>query len=148
MYAAATEVQWGQDMYPASLPRASESSYHVGMCDIGKGASFLRSGDYIVKWDGDGNIDMDRHHVQNLTYLTNNSAQVTVSMDSEYTLGLTVIIAASAVTDPVHNVRVIPLAFQNNYTEQVFHPDFLNIISPYDHIRFTVSRFSSSFDIL
>lgn len=51
--------------------------------------------------------------------------------------GLNVRIIRTNSTNPVRNVRIVPAAFASNYTSQIFQPQFLSIIKPFNHIRFT-----------
>lgn len=126
-------------MYPTSLPKQSPSSFSVGMCDIGAGGSFFRSGSYVVLWDGTGDVSLGSSHVQSQVKLSNNSKSVILMVNPLYTAGLSVRIMASVAGDPVHNVRIVPTDFAHNYTSQIFQPSFLKIIEPFEHIRFTVS---------
>jgi hypothetical protein len=138
LYESNTAVTWRSDLYPQGLPKQSSTTFHVGVCDIGAGGAYLRSGGYVVMWDGTGEVSLGNSHVQTQLKLTNHSKSVRLSVNPSYTAGLSVRIMSSAVADPVHNVRIIPSEFAHNYTTQIFHPSFLKIIEPYDHLRFTV----------
>jgi hypothetical protein len=130
-------VGWTSDLYPTSLPYTSSSSFYAALCDIGLGASYIRSGDYVILWDGTGKVDASGPNVQSYTTTSSKSARVHFNVIPSSTTGITVRILQSQAQDPVHNVRLIPLTFASNYTEQIFQPDFLKIIKPYDLIRFT-----------
>ena len=119
-----------------SLPYYTKLSYWVAICDIGAGGSFIRNGTYVLMWDGTGIVKFANYNVKVLSQDLSNRVS-TVQFGVMGTAGIRVIISKSNVTDPVHNIRIVPQSFVSNYTKQIFQPQFLDILRPFQSIRFT-----------
>ena len=106
------------------------------MCDIGAGASNIYNGLYSVMWDGVGDV-LFSPNVQFVTHEASlGRAQVNINVVPGSTSGISVRIRSNS-TNPLRNLRIVPVAFQSNYTSQIFHPSFLKAIAPFSTLRFT-----------
>jgi len=89
-------------------------------------------------WDGTGEVDASGSNVASCSSNgTTNSAVALFDVDPDSTNGITIRILSSNSTDPVTNVRVVPVAFEATYNDLIFHPSFLAKVQEFDHIRFT-----------
>lgn len=82
-------------------------------------------------------MDVSGSNVKNYIKSGSQSATVQFNVRPGSTNGVTVRILSSSASDPVFGVHIVPKEFATNYTTQIFHPSFLNIIKPFNHIRFT-----------
>eukprot|EP01041_Mallomonas_annulata_P002765 gene2765-5448_t len=135
-YQSNTQIYWRSDGYPTGLPYTTASQFWVSMCDIGAGGSFVKNGTYKIMWDGSGDVSISPMYSK-LISTDMSSKSKTVKFSITGTTGINVRIMKSNYSDPVHNIRIIPIDFVHNYTRQIFQPDFLSVLLPFDHIRFT-----------
>jgi hypothetical protein len=90
------------------------------------------AGDYICLYDGEGTIEF-RQDGQIISQ-TPGRIVVRITPSPE---GLTWMrLTATNPADPVRNIRIIMPGFESTYDTQVFHPMFLDSLSPYEVIRF------------
>ena len=132
-----TVVSWRKDGYPASLPYTNTNNYYMALCDIGAGGDNIRNGTYSVMWDGIGDVSFGSNVKILSKNIHNKTALIKINVVKGSTSGVNVRITKTNSTYPLTNVRIVPVAFQHNYTEQIFHPDFLNIVRPFQCLRFT-----------
>lgn len=130
-------VAYTPDLYPTSLPYTDTSHFSLAVCDIGAGADNVPTGQYVMLWDGDGAVDVTGAEVSCVRRGLNNSADVSITIAPGSTDGVKVRILRSHSEDPVRNVRLVPTAYEQNYTSQIFQPSFLASLKPFDHLRFT-----------
>jgi hypothetical protein len=106
------------------------------MCDIGVGRDGVENGTYSLSWDGSGDVGFDPSAASVVSY-NSTLGRATVKLHIPKNKGLNVRILRSDSADPVHNISLVPSRFAHNFSTQVFQPKFLEIIKPFNHIRFT-----------
>jgi hypothetical protein len=85
-------------------------------------------GPYILLYSGTGNVS-----VSGDAYITNYQPQRVQVTVFNKTSSIFIRILRTNVSDPVYNVRLIPAQYENTYdTTDVFHPNFLNLLQPFD----------------
>jgi hypothetical protein len=106
------------------------------MCDIGVGSNYIKNGTYSLYWDGNGDIGINPAAATVISY-NSTLRRATVKLHIPINKGLNVRILRSDVSNPVHNITLVPNQFSNNFTTQIFQPEFLAIVKSFHHIRFT-----------
>ncbi len=129
-------MTWLSTGYPASLPYTNVRNFYLAMCDIGPGAAFIRPGVYNVSWTGSGKVGFSPSQATIVNNKTS-SNWMTVRLSVTGTSGLSVRLLRSSASNPVTRISIVPIEIQDTYQTQIFHPDFLNLLRGYDHVRFT-----------
>jgi hypothetical protein len=91
-------------------------------------------GDYVLLWDGDGEVVADN----NGTAFPSSKAE-----DHRFTFTLTswptpftVRIKSTSPTNPVRNLRLLQAKYEGDYLLEPYQPDFINTIAKFDTFRF------------
>ncbi|MBN2083562.1 hypothetical protein JW859_15310 [bacterium] len=90
------------------------------------------SGEYICLYEGEGTINFRI----NGSIVSQTAGRIVVDIDNDND-GLTHIqITSTNPADPVRNIRLLMPGFETTYETQLFHPDFLACLAPYQVLRF------------
>lgn len=121
---AAHQVSWRSDGYPSNLdryPQYGTSEYRISaVAHIGKGGNYVRSGIYICKFDGDGQVDFEKDGT--VVSRSNNTMIVNVTSYA----GIRVRISRTNASNPVHNITLFPSELMGQpFPEYPFHPEFV-----------------------
>ena len=100
-----------------------------------KGTGNYPSGDYIIFYDGDGDLgfDLSSQVISNSTALKKYIVRVSSPTTGG---GFHMVIKRSNVNDPIRNIRIITPGFENTYQTQTFNPLFLQRIQGVGAVRF------------
>jgi hypothetical protein len=122
--------------YPKTLSHTSSSDFVGALCDIGAGGNNVKNGTYSVFWSGHGKLGFDSVSATIQSYNSmSNSAIIVLHIPPNR--GLNVRIMQTNVTDPLHSIVIVSQQFAHNYSTQIFQPEFLQVLKPFNHIRFT-----------
>mmetsp|Transcript_55890 Transcript_55890/g.147767 ORF Transcript_55890/g.147767 Transcript_55890/m.147767 type:complete len:278 (-) Transcript_55890:26-859(-) len=129
------QVVWRDDGYPANLDRwtSGTTEYRVtAVAHVGKGANNIRSGIYICRFDGQGDVDFEKDGA----VILKNSSMILVNITANQ--GLRVRITRTNTSDPLHNLSIFPIQLASrSFPEYPFHPDFLAEIRGASILRFS-----------
>ncbi|GIL67805.1 hypothetical protein Vafri_21080 [Volvox africanus] len=138
-YLSPAAVPMRPDGYPAGL---SGDANHIwsAVTTIGKDGAYYSAGRYVVLYDGNGTLELSGDAVQ--PPVSSATGRIVVDITPS-TTGLSVRITSSSPNNPVVNIRIVPLANEANYEENVFHPDFLAILQDIPLLRFSAWMLTS-----
>ncbi|CAJ1349678.1 unnamed protein product [Effrenium voratum] len=128
------ELSFRSDGYPTALPNFSmwssqrQSSVKA---TIGLGGTYVEDGEYVATWQGNGTISWEGD--AKLISEEDNSARVLVTPQS----GIVVRLVGTDEADPLHALTLVPVAYAENATAQLFHPRFLEILNGTAVLRFS-----------
>ena len=131
-----TGAAWGQG---GALPltsdqwvRSLESGQWATSIVLTDGTGHQPGGDYVLLWDGDGEVSFDRN--PGVTTLTTAANRVTARLAPATPAFLA--LRRTNPANPVRNVRVMAAANESNYLTAPFNADFLRVVRPFGVIRF------------
>lgn len=90
-------------------------------------------GVYTLIFEGSGEIQLELDTETRSFTLADSAHSFIVDPTWE---GLHLTINRSEIDDPIHNIRVIMPGFADNYETQIFYPKFLELLQPFEVIRF------------
>jgi hypothetical protein len=125
------DVRVRPDGYPSEL-LPNQGVYGLMVRDT-KGHIFPE-GVYTVLYDGDGLLDF----VLESSAMLRSAGKITVYFkpSPQFNNGFCVKILRTNPADPVRNIRVLPPGVEEDYASVfVFHPQFLNLLSPFSTLR-------------
>ncbi|CAJ1378460.1 unnamed protein product [Effrenium voratum] len=129
------ELSFRSDGYPTALPNFSmwssqrQSSVKA---TIGLGGTYVEDGEYVATWQGNGTISWEGD--AKLISEEDNSARVLVTPQSGC---IVVRLVGTDEADPLHALTLVPVAYAENATAQLFHPRFLEILNGTAVLRFS-----------
>lgn len=121
-----------------SLPKPEDSPVYTRVSTYWAMYPEFKGGRYIVLYEGEGTL---AYGFKAQKIVAESRAGRDVIQLNPAADGTSILLTIMA-TDPnktgnyIRNIRVIPEAYENTYTRQVFNPDFLNRIRPYQALRF------------
>eukprot|EP00930_Biecheleria_cincta_P036104 TRINITY_DN24783_c0_g1_i1.p1 TRINITY_DN24783_c0_g1~~TRINITY_DN24783_c0_g1_i1.p1 ORF type:complete len:2581 (+),score=311.66 TRINITY_DN24783_c0_g1_i1:162-7904(+) len=127
-------INFSKSGYPTRLPSFQQWGQVKQMsvkATIGAGDQFVEDGEYIVTWQGEGNISFEGD--SQLLSSEASSARILVRPKS----GVVVRLVGTAAANPLHSLSIMPVAFQQNASTQLFHPRFLEMLSSTAVLRFS-----------
>ncbi|GIL87882.1 hypothetical protein Vretifemale_15929, partial [Volvox reticuliferus] len=141
MYVSPSDVAMRPDGYPAGLDSKSNTSVWSAATVIGKDGAYYKAGRYVVLYDGNGTLELNG----DATWPPVSSTPGRIEVDlTPSTTGLSVRITSSLPSNPLNNIRIVPLANESNYQENVFHPEFLAMLQGIPLLRFSAWMRASS----
>lgn len=105
--------------WPTGLTRQHGAGF---VANAGKG------GRYVILYDGKGKIE-----VGNGQQISHHAGRYEVRLkggETHFT------ITESDPQNPIRSIRIVPLEYEKNYAEQIFHPQFLALVEPFSVLRF------------
>ena len=131
-----TGAAWGQGgplaLTPEGWVQSLESGQWATSIVLTDGSGHQPGGDYVILWDGDGEVSFDRN--PGVTPLTTAPGRVTARLApaTPAFIGL----RRTNPANPVHNIRVMTAATEATYETRPFNADFLRVVRPFGVIRF------------
>ncbi|GLC60709.1 hypothetical protein PLESTB_001660900 [Pleodorina starrii] len=127
------------DGYPAGL-NATAGAQWSAVTTIGKDGAYYTAGRYVVLYDGNGTVELSGDAAWPPVAAAAGRVVIDVTPS---TTGLSVRITSSSLTDPVVNIRIVPLANEINYQQNPFHPEFLDMLKGIPLLRFSAWMWTS-----
>lgn len=130
-------MQWRSDGYPINLDRWPQSygtseTRISAVAHIGKGSNTVRSGIYVCKYNGQGEINFEADGA----VISRHDSSIVVNITAN--IGVRVRITKTNVTDPIHNISITPIElFGRSFPEYPFHPDFVSELRGATMLRFS-----------
>jgi len=93
----------------------------------------IPAGDWVALWDGDGDISIDNTAA---TVASGGANRLVVTMRAGADPRLRLLITRTNAANHLRNIRFIAPGFESTYQTQVFHPAFLDKLSPFRVLRF------------
>lgn len=125
-----TGITYGKEGYPISVA-VGQKVWTLLAVAIG---SHYPSGAYTLQFEGDGDVSV-RFAATPATFTHNGIGKFETKVNvAAANSGIEVAIRRSSLTNPVRNIRFIMPGFES--TPDVFHPSFLEMIGPFNTLRF------------
>jgi hypothetical protein len=129
-------VQYRADGYPINLDRwirsGTTESRVSAIANIGKGGANVRSGLYVCRFDGQGEVLVEKDGV----IIQNNGSSMLVNVTSSN--GIRIRIMRTNSSDPVCNITFFPVELASkSFPEYPFHPDFIASLQGASLLRFS-----------
>ncbi|GIL67802.1 hypothetical protein Vafri_21078 [Volvox africanus] len=137
---ASSNVKLRPDGYPSGLNSSSNTSVWSAMTTIGKDGAYYSAGHYVVLYDGNGTVELSGD--AGWPPLTSAPGRMVVDITPS-TTGLTVRITSSLTLDPVVNIRIVPLANEHDFQQNMFHSEFLAVLQDIPLLRFSAWMLTS-----
>ncbi len=90
------------------------------------------AGQYICLYDGQGTITFGG----DASIVSQTPGRIVVQVNPTDTGKTVLIISATQNSDPIRNIRFLMPGFEDTYTTQTFHPEFLEKLNPFRVLRF------------
>ncbi|MFP4145642.1 MAG: hypothetical protein ACLFV3_10910, partial [Phycisphaeraceae bacterium] len=115
------------DKYPASLESDQVARAYVYAHNDGN----YPTGDYVLEWDGDGNVDLGGNNITLNSTGTNRKVYTVSAADN---LGFLVRITQTNSSNPVHNIRLWVPGYENS--TNMYIDEFKADLEPFAVLRF------------
>lgn len=131
-----TGAAWGQGgtlaLSPEQQVLSLESAQWATSIVLTDGGGHQPGGEYVILWDGDGEMSFDRN--PGVTVLTTAANRTTARL----TPGTPAFVSLRRTNpaNPVRNIRIVAARDEASYATRPFNPDFLRVIRPFGVIRF------------
>ena len=120
-----------------SLPKPEDSPIYTGVSAYWAMFPEFKGGRYVVLYEGEGKLS----YGFSAKLVESKPGRDVVDIYPDSNNGAAIIVGLGS-TDPnktgnyLRNIRMIPLAYENTYTQQPFNPDFLDRTRPFQVLRF------------
>jgi len=131
---AADSLDYRPDGYPTHIPQIIPGrTYPQKIATVWAGLSGWEEGTYVVIYEGSGGLSFWGDFT-NLNHPATNRYTIHVTPLSGGIIQMT--IDSSALSDPVHNIRVFKASEENSYVNEPFEPKWIEYISKFKSVRF------------
>lgn len=128
------QLTFDQNGYPTHIPQTIEGvSLPQQVATVWDGTDSWPTGSYTLLWDGTGDFELWGDY-NNLVKINENRYEFDYENKSGGILQITMI--SSAISDPVHNMRLLLPNTEDTYETQPFNPSWLEELSVFKTLRF------------
>ena len=132
------------DGYPTQIPFTHyNKEYRVHTLVLREIFNIYPSGTYTLLFEGTGEIILE-FDTPRKSFTTAGTHTFEVNPSDG---GIHLIINKSDINDPIRNIRIIMPGFENTYESNPFHPKFLELLEPFETLRFMPAQATSGTDI-
>lgn len=137
----AVQVPLRPDGYPTHAPfeiNGDTLQPHVILLSNQPAPWYYPSGDYTLEFSGTGVVGVS-WDVQQAPWdfvVADVSDSVYIVPVAATGLGIDIVILYSDSLDPVHDIRFVMPGYEQTYTTDPFHPNFLSLLNPFGTLRF------------